>query len=113
MQTNLTTNRAASQSQITPEIAEAIKTARSASWRFEAEYFALDYESREEMALELRGLLDELPDDLADITATVAADLESEHEDFSDWGTRSDASRRMLQVAHALESSQQGVTVNA
>lgn len=105
MSTNFTPNASASQSQITPEIAEAIKTARAASFRFEAEYFAFDWESRFEMAEELRGLLDELPDDLADATARVAEDLESDHEDFSDWGTRSAASRRMLSVAKALEAA--------
>jgi hypothetical protein len=100
---NLTPGSVSRQLHVTPEIAEAIRTARSASWRLEAEYFAFDWEARLELAEGLREMLDELPEDLADVTAIVVADLESDHEDFSDWTTRSDASRRMLSVAHALE----------
>ena len=43
MSTNLTTN-AASRQPISPEIAEALKTARRASFQLEADYFSLDWE---------------------------------------------------------------------
>jgi hypothetical protein len=112
MQTNPNAVPASRQQQITPEIAEAIKTARSASWRLEAEYFSLDWESRLELADELRAMLDELPDEAADIAAGVARDLDDETEDFSDWEVRSEASERMMRVARALESTQE-VRANA
>src|SRR4051812_24999943 len=106
MQTNLRPVPASRQSKITPEIAEALKTARAAEFRLEAEYFAFDWESRLELADELRSILDELPEELADITARVADDLDSEGEDFSEWETRSDAAARMRRVARALSGGQ-------
>lgn len=112
MQTNLNPVRNDRQQQITPEIAEAIKTARSAARRLEAEYFAFDWESRFEMAEELRQLTDGLDDELTDITARVAEDLESDFEDFSDWETRADAAERMRRVARALEQGRDNLTLS-
>jgi hypothetical protein len=103
MQANLTHVSATRQQQITPEIADAIKTARSAEWRLEAEYFHMDWESRLEMAEELRRLSDDLDDRLADVALRVADDLDDEAEDFSEWETRADASRRVRQIVRALE----------
>ncbi len=105
MHTNLTLVTPKNQP-VSPEIAEAIKTARSAAWRLEAEYFHLDLESRLELAEELAALCNDLDDDqLADITAGVARDLDDETEDFSDWTVRCDAAERMRRVARALESA--------
>jgi hypothetical protein len=98
---NLTLIPATSQ-EITPEIAEALKTARHAEFRLEAEYFHMDWESRLELAEELYALCDELPDELADITGRVASDLESELEDFSTWDTRTDAAEHMRQIIRVL-----------
>jgi hypothetical protein len=112
MSQNLTTSTVTVKGATTPEIRDAIRTARSASWRLEADYFAFDWEARLELAEELREMLDELPDDLVDVAARVASDLESELEDFSDWDTRSDASRRILGVAHALEHQPDPLTLS-
>ena len=100
---NLTTNPPNSQSQIMPEIAEALKTLRAADFRLEAEYFALDWESRCELAEELRAALDDLNDAQADVIARVAEDLDDEVEDFSQWGTRADAASRVRTVIRSLE----------
>lgn len=104
MSTNLTLVTPQNQSQITPEIHEALKTARHIDFRLEAEYFALDWESRLELADELRQLTDDLTDELTDVAVRVAEDLESEAEDFSAWETRSDAARRVRQIVRVLES---------
>jgi hypothetical protein len=106
MQTNPITVPAARQSQITPEIAEALKTLRAADFRLEQTYFPFgDWESRLEMAEELRGILDELPsDELADMTAVVVRDLESEGEDFGDWTVRCNAAERLRRVTRHLEA---------
>jgi hypothetical protein len=106
MQTNLTTVPASRQQSITPEIAEALKTLRAADFRLEQTYFPFgDWESRLELAEELRDILDDLPtDELADMTAAVVRDLESEGEDFGDWPVRCDAAQRLRRVMRHLES---------
>ncbi len=105
---NLTQTPAASQSQFTPEVHEALKALRAADFRLEATYFPFgDWESRLEMADELRAILDELPtDELADMTAAVVRDLESEGEDFGDWTIRCDAAERLRCVARQLEAKE-------
>lgn len=105
MFTNLTPVAPQNQSQITPEITEALKTLRGADFRLEADYSPFgDWESRLEMAEELRGILDELPsDELADMTARVVNDLESEAEDFGDWTIRCNAAERLRRVMRHLE----------
>jgi hypothetical protein len=106
MQTNPIPVPAARQSQITPEIADALKTLRAADFRLEQTYFPFgDWESRLELAEELREILDDLPtDQLADMTAAVVRDLESEGEDFGDWTIRCDAAERLRRVARCLEA---------
>lgn len=104
MQANLTHVPATRQPQITPEIHDALKTARHIEFRLEAEYFNLDWSSRLELAEELRRLSDDLADSLADVALRVASDLDDEAEDFSEWETRADASRRMRQIIRTLES---------
>ena len=104
MQTNPITVPVARQHQpVTPEIAETLKTLRAADWRLEAEYFAFDWESRLELAEELRSTLDDLGDAQADVIARVAEDLHSELEDFSEWETRADAASRVRRVIRSLE----------
>lgn len=44
---------------VPPEIREALRTLRAASFRLEAEYYSLDWESRIELAGELRSTLDD------------------------------------------------------
>src|SRR5205085_5750772 len=80
---------------VSPEISEALRTLKASEFRLEAEYYALDFESRFELADELRATLDDLDDAEADEIARVAADLEDEAEDFSSWDTRCDASARI------------------
>lgn len=114
MQTNTIPVPAASQRQhSTPEIREALRTLRAADFRLEQDYFPFgDWESRLEMADELRCVLDDLPsDELADITAGVVRDLESEGEDFGDWTIRCDAAERLRRVARALEAEEVRVDV--
>jgi hypothetical protein len=96
-----------------PEVYEALRTARAFEFRLEAEFYHLDWESRLELADELRALTDILDDEQADVIARVASDLEDESEDFSAWATRADAARRVRQVIRSLESSRQEVTANA
>lgn len=113
MQTNLNPESGSRQQSITPEIADALKTASAVSFNLSAEYFNLDWESREELARELWALGDRLDDDrLADVAFAVARDLEDESEDFSAWETRSDAARRVSQIARSLSPAQE-VTANA
>lgn len=104
MQTNLIPVAAARQHQpVTPEIDDALKTAWHIKFRLEAEYFALDWESRLELAEELYALCDDLTDEQADVIARVASDLESDFEDFSRWETRADAASRVRTVIRSLE----------
>jgi hypothetical protein len=103
MSVNIRPVSGSGQSPITPEIGEALKTARQAEFRLEAEYFALDWESRLELAEELYALCADLDDAQADAIGRVAADLESELEDFSTWETRCDAAARVRAVIRSLE----------
>jgi erythromycin esterase-like protein len=98
---------------VSPEISEALRTLKASEFRLEAEFYALDLESRLELADELRATLDDLSDAEADEIARVASDLEDESEDFSTWETRCDASARIRRVVRSLESNKQEVTVNA
>ena len=111
---NLTPNRTDNQprvsGQVTPEIAEAL---RRSTFQLEAEYFPMDWESREELAEELRATLDDLDDAEADVIARVAEDLSDETEDFSSWDTRSDAARRVRLVIRSLEPEPKEVCANA
>ena len=91
------------QSTITPEIHDTLKTLRAADFRLEAKYFALDWESRLELAEELRATLDDLDERQADVTGRVASNLESELEDFSAWETRAGAASRVRTVIRSLE----------
>lgn len=102
---NLTTVTVARQSPtIMPATAEALRTLRAADFRLESEYHPFgDWESRLELAEELRAVLDELTDAQADVIADVAADLDSELEDFSEWETRADAAERVRTVIRSLE----------
>lgn len=109
MQTNLIPVPAARQHQpLTREIDDALKTLRAADFRLESDYFPFgDWESRLELAEELRAVLDELPsDELADMTARVVSDLESESEDFGDWTIRCDAAERLRRVARVLDAKE-------
>ena len=110
---NLTPNRTDNQprvsGQVTPEIAEAL---RRSTFQLEAEYFPMDWESREELAEELRATLDELGDAEADVIARVAEDLSDESEDFSTWETRTDAARRVRLVIRSLTSTGKEATAN-
>lgn len=98
---------------VSPEISEALRTLKASEFRLEAEFYALDLESRLEFADELRATLDDLGDAEADEIARVASDLEDESEDFSSWDTRCDASARIRRVVRSIESNRQEVTVNA
>lgn len=104
MQANLTTLPADRQSQILSEIAETLRTLRAADFRLESEYHPFgDWESRLELAEELRATLGDLDDRLADVIVRVAADLECEAEDFSQWKTRADAARRVRTVINSID----------
>jgi hypothetical protein len=98
---------------VSPEIAEALRTLKASEFMLEAEYYALDLESRLEFADELRATLDDLSDAEADEIARVASGLEDESEDFSRWETRCDASARIRRVVRSIESQKQEVRVNA
>lgn len=95
---------------MSPEIAEAL---RRSEFTLEAEYFPMDWESREELADDLRSMLDELDDPQADVIARGVEDLGDEGEDFSEWETRTDAARRVRCVIRSIESNRQEVTANA
>jgi hypothetical protein len=112
MQTNSSLVSGSRQQSITPEIAEALKTLRSNDFRLESEFHPFgDWESRLEMAEELRALLDDLEEAQADEVARIAANLEDEATDFSTWDTRTDAAERMRRVVRALETPRQEVAV--
>jgi DNA-binding transcriptional regulator GbsR (MarR family) len=104
-----TNNQAKVSGAVTPEIAEALRMLRASEFRLEAEYFHLDIESRFELAADLRATLDDLDDRQADEIARVAADLEDESEDFSEWETRADASARIRRVVRSIESESKEV----
>ena len=97
---------------VTPEIADALHTLKASEFRLEAEYYALDFESRFELADKLRATLDELSDAEADEIARVASDLEDESEDFSTWDARTDASARIRRVMRSIESGRKEAHVN-
>lgn len=105
MQANPTLESADRQPSISPEIAEALKTLRAADFRLEADYFPFgDWESRLELADDLRSILDDLPtDELADMTAAVVRDLEADGEDFGEWLVRCDAAERLRRVIRSIE----------
>lgn len=91
---------------VTPEIADALRTLKASEFRLEAEFYALDIESRFELAEELRAMLDDLDDAQVDEVARVISDLEDiDGEDFSTWDTRTDASARIRRVVRSLESN--------
>jgi hypothetical protein len=100
-----TNNQSRVVGEVSPEVYEALRTARAFEFRLEAEFYHLDWESRLELADELRDLCDILDDEQADVIARVASDLEDESEDFSTWETRSDAASRIRRVVRSLESS--------
>lgn len=88
---------------MTPEIRDALRTLRAADFWLEAEYYHLnDWDSRLELAEELRGTLDGLTDEQADVIACVCEDLDDETEDFSEWDTRADAARRVRTVIRSI-----------
>jgi hypothetical protein len=97
---------------VSPEISEALRTLKASEFRLEAEFYALDLESRLEFADELRATLDDLSDAEADEIARVASDLEDESEDFSTWETRTDASARIRRVVRSIESGRKEAHVN-
>jgi hypothetical protein len=101
---NLLQQSTVRQSQISPEIHEALRTIRAAEHRLERETFIFDIEARLEMAAELADTLAELPDELADATGRVILALDDETETFEDWGTRCDAAARLRGVVRGLES---------
>lgn len=105
MQTNINPVPAARQHQpITPETHAALRTLRAANFQLESEYHPFgDWESRLELAAELRATLDDLSDAQADVIACVAEDLDDEAEDFSQWETRAGAASRVRTVIRSLE----------
>lgn len=83
---NLTHSHVVSQSQITPEIAEALRTARAVHFRLEDEYHPFDWEERLENAAMLREI--DAPEDLRGLVTAAQFRLESEAFDFTDWEDR-------------------------
>lgn len=113
MQENLSPDAGTRQPQhhITPEIAEALRTLRTNDFRLESEYHLFgDWESRLEVAEELRALLDDLGDSQVDELAHVINDLEDESEDFSMWETRCHAAARIRRVMRDLKGNDETET---
>jgi hypothetical protein len=98
---------------VSPEIDDALRTAHAAEFRLENEYHIFDWEARLELAEDLRGLAEELPDELAAVASGVAEALESDAADFSDWETRCYAAGRCRVIVRGLKSNRQEVTTNA
>jgi hypothetical protein len=96
-----------------PEVYEALRTARAAEFRLESEYHIFDWEARLELAADLRDLTEELPDELAAVASGVAEALESDAANFSDWETRAYAAERCRVIVRGLESNRREVTANA
>lgn len=97
-----------------PEIAEALRTLKASEFRLEAEFYALDIESRFEFAEDLRTTLDVLDDNHVDELARVIGDLEDiGGADFSSWDERTDAAARIRRVVRSIESGNGEVTANA
>src|SRR2546423_11445177 len=76
---------------ISPEIRDALRTARHVEFRLEAEYYALDWESRLELAAEVREIAAASEGRTRQLAEAVEFVLESELYDLSDWDERTDA----------------------
>jgi hypothetical protein len=87
------------------EVYEAVRTTlRASAFRLESEYHAFgDWESRLELAEELRETLDDLSDAQVDEVARVINTLEDESEEVSSWDERTDLSERIRRVAQSVE----------
>jgi hypothetical protein len=99
-------NLVTSTRQVSPEIADALKTARFASFRLEDEFAPFDWEARLELADELRQLSENLPEELAPVAREVARRVEDEASDFGDWEERLAAANMVRAVITGLR--QQG-----
>lgn len=107
-----TDNQATFDASTSPEVYEATRiTLRASAFRLDSEYHPFgDWESRLELAEELRGTLDDLSDSQVDEVARVINTLEDESEDVSSWDERIELSKRIRRVARSIEKE---VTVNA
>lgn len=90
--------------QMSPEIAEAVRTFRASAFQLESEYHPFgDWESRLELAEELRATLDDLTDEQVDEVARVIGTLEDETEEVYSWDERIELSNRIRRVARSIE----------
>lgn len=87
---NLTTDLATRQLSISPETADALRTARAVHFRLEDEYHPFDWEERLENAALLHELAEaeDVPARARELAAAAEMRLESEAFDFSDWRDR-------------------------
>ena len=85
-----------------PEIREALRTARFVTHRLEDEYHPFGWEERLELAAELRELRAEAPDSLTNTINAVSFRLECEAFDFSEWEERLEAAGLMRAVSAGL-----------
>lgn len=73
---------------ISPETGEAVRTAGQIAFALEDEFHPLDWETRTELARDIRGVIAESEGQTRRVAASVEFILESEIADLSDWEER-------------------------
>ena len=91
-----------------PEIRDALRTARFVTNRLEDEFEPFGWTERLELAAELRELRDDAPDSLTPTINAVSFRLECEAFDFSDWEERLEAAQIMRVVSAGLQTIKGG-----
>jgi hypothetical protein len=91
--------------QLTPEIYDALKTARRVTFRLEDEFHPFDWEARLELANMLREIAEdeEVPAATARAARAVQHRLESEASDFTDWEERIESANLARIVVAGLQ----------
>src|ERR1700750_805131 len=85
-----------------PEIRDALRTARFVTNRLEDEFEPFGWSERLELAGEVRHLKDDAPDSLTPTIRAVEFRLECEAFDFSNWEERLEAANLMRAVQAGL-----------
>jgi hypothetical protein len=93
---------------ITPEIREAIRTARAVEWQLEDEFHPFDWEERLALAQEMREVAAESDGHTRQLAEVVELQLESEAFDFSTWEQRLETANLTRAVIAGLQEMEGG-----
>jgi hypothetical protein len=106
--TQITSAPASSQEHASPEIHQALRTARHASYRLEDEFEPFGWTERCDLAAELRDILDDTPVELRGLVNAVEFRLESEAYTFDGWDERLETLNLVHAVVAGLKKYEQG-----